>query len=160
MTKLSIICACGILALVVSCVSSPRQTSSETPAQTTDPSLTSQPPELIFKGREITGDTNYDLNFAETVNQKWSDLLDTGHFTVNSTGKVVLEFELHPDGTISHIEIKSQNVGPLLTYVCEKAVIDGAPYAPWTEQMKKTFGRSMDVEYTFCYYLRGTRTEH
>lgn len=85
------------------------------------------------------------------MSQKWFELLDSRHFTINTTGKVVLEFELHPDGTVGQLRIKFQNVGNLLTFVCEKAVIDEAPYAPWTEQMKKTLGRALNVQYTFDY---------
>src|SRR5579862_8661825 len=129
MIKLPIIFACGILVLVASCVSSPKQTSSETPAQTTDPSwhaplLPPQSHELSNTNIKVTGFEGYDTNFVEAINQNWFNLLDSGRFTDHTTGKVVLEFELHPNGTISHVEIKSQNVGTVLTYVCEKAVMD------------------------------------
>jgi hypothetical protein len=101
---------------------------------------------------KVTGFGDYDERFAETVDQNWYNLLDSQQFALDRTGKVVLLFRLNYDGTISQMRFAENNVGDLLGYVCEKAVLDGAPYERWTEDMRLKLGDHIDVIYTFGYY--------
>jgi len=101
---------------------------------------------------KITGFGDYDERFADTVDQNWWHLLDSQKFSEDHTGKVVLLFRLNYDGTISEMRVAQSTVGDLLAYVCEKAVLDGAPYEPWTDNMRLELGDHIDVIYTFSYY--------
>ncbi|HXB58629.1 MAG TPA: hypothetical protein VNU95_03650 [Candidatus Acidoferrales bacterium] len=101
---------------------------------------------------KVTGFGDYDERFAETVDQNWYNLLDSQKFALDRTGKVVLLFRLNEDGSISQMRFADNSVGDLLGYVCEKAVLDGAPYERWTEDMRLKLGDHIDVIYTFGYY--------
>ncbi|HTR43998.1 MAG TPA: hypothetical protein VMH87_20485 [Pseudomonadales bacterium] len=101
---------------------------------------------------KVTGFGDYDERFAEAVQQNWYNLLDSQKFSLDRTGKVVLTFRLNYDGTISQMQFAENSVGDLLGYVCEKAVLDGAPYEAWTEDMRLKLGDHIDVTYIFSYY--------
>ena len=100
---------------------------------------------------KVTGFGDYDERFIETVSQNWWNLLDSQRFAMDRTGKVVLLFRLNYDGTISDVRVGENDVGYLLGYVCEKAVLDGAPYERWTEDMRLKLGDYADVQFTFDY---------
>ena len=101
---------------------------------------------------KVTGFGDYDERFIETVSHNWWNLLDSQQFALDRTGKVVLLFRLNSDGSITQMRFAENTVGDLLGYVCEKAVLDGAPYEPWTEDMRLKLGDYADVEFTFDYY--------
>lgn len=101
---------------------------------------------------KVTGFGDYDERFVETVSQNWWNLLDSQQFALDRTGKVVLLFRLNSDGSITQMRFAENTVGDLLGYVCEKAVLDGAPYERWTEDMRLKLGDYADVQFTFDYY--------
>jgi hypothetical protein len=100
---------------------------------------------------KVTGFGDYDERFADTVDQNWIDLLNSRQFALDRTGKVVLLFRLNSDGTITQMRVSETTVGDLLAYVCQKAVLEGAPYERWTENMRLQLGDYIDVEYIFEY---------
>ena len=101
---------------------------------------------------KVTGFGDYDERFIETVCHNWWNLLDSHQFAEDRTGKVVILFRLNYDGSVSQVRFAENSVGDLLGYVCEKAVLDGAPYERWTEDMRLKLGDYSDVEFTFDYY--------
>jgi hypothetical protein len=93
----------------------------------------------------------YDAAFIAAVQQRWYDLLDNGNFTQRS-GKVVLQFHLNYDGRITDMEMTDNNVGELLALICQKAVLDPAPYAKWPSDMRRMIGENFrEVTFTFYY---------
>jgi hypothetical protein len=95
----------------------------------------------------------YDAAFIQAVTQRWYDLLDSRQFARDRTGKVVLQFHLNYDGRISDMEITQNTVGDLLGYVCQKAVMDPAPYAKWPTDMRAMVGLDYrEITFTFYYY--------
>ena len=93
----------------------------------------------------------YDAAFIAAVQQRWYDLLDTSHFTQRS-GKVVLEFRLMYDGRITDMKVNGNDVGELLGLLCERAVLDPAPYPPWPSDMRRMIGQNYrEVTFTFYY---------
>lgn len=95
----------------------------------------------------------YDQKFIEAVQQRWYDLLDSQMFALDRTGKVVLRFHLNYDGTISDMTVVENTVGELLGHVCEDAIHDPAPYAPWSDEMRHQIGNtSREITFTFYYY--------
>jgi hypothetical protein len=95
----------------------------------------------------------YDAAFIQAVTQRWYDLLDSRQFSRDRTGKVVLRFHLNYDGRVSDMEVMQNTVGDLLGYVCQKAVTDPAPYAPWPTDMRAMVGLDYrPITFTFYFY--------
>lgn len=95
----------------------------------------------------------YDQKFIEAVQQRWYDLLDSQMFALDRTGKVVLRFHLNYDGSISDMTVVENSVGELLGHVCEDAIHDPSPYAPWSDEMRHQIGNTFrEITFTFYYY--------
>ena len=93
----------------------------------------------------------YDAAFIAAVQQRWYDLLDSSHFTQQS-GKVVLEFRLMYDGRITDLKVNGNDVGELLGLLCERAILDPAPYPQWPSDMRRMIGQNFrEVTFTFYY---------
>jgi len=95
----------------------------------------------------------YDAALVEAVTQRWYDLLDSQQFAMDRSGKVTLRFHLNYDGTITDMNVVQNTVGELLGYVCQKAISDPAPYAPWPSDMRHQIGENFrEITFTFYYY--------
>ncbi len=95
----------------------------------------------------------YDAAFIQAVTQRWYDLLDSRQFARDRSGKVVLRFHLNYDGRVSDMVVMQNTVGDLLGYVCQKAVMDPAPYAEWPTDMRAMVGLDYrEITFTFYYY--------
>jgi len=95
----------------------------------------------------------YDEALVEAVKQRWYDLLDSQQFAMDRNGKVTLRFHLNYDGTITEMTVLQNTVGELLGYVCQKAVSDPAPFAPWPSDMRRMVGENYrEITFTFYYY--------
>ena len=93
----------------------------------------------------------YDAKFIAAVQQRWYDLLDSSRFTQHS-GKVVLEFRLMYDGRITDMKVDGNDVGELLGLLCQRAILDPAPFDPWPGDMRRMIGQNYrDVTFTFYY---------
>ena len=95
----------------------------------------------------------YDQAFIEAVTQRWYDLLDSRQFAMDRTGKVMLRFHLNYNGSIDDMKVLDNTVGDVLGYVCQKAVTDPAPFAPWPGDMRRMIGADYrEITFTFYYY--------
>lgn len=95
---------------------------------------------------------NYDEQVIIAIQQRWFQLLDQQDFTRGRTGKVVLEFRMSADGKVTNMRVAENTAGDLLAIVCQKAVMDPAPYAPWPAEMKRKIGVNYrEVRFTFYY---------
>jgi hypothetical protein len=95
----------------------------------------------------------YDSEFVDAVQYRWYSLLDSQKFALDRTGKVMLRFRLHYDGTITDMTVLQNTVGDLLGYVCQKAINDPAPFKPWPEDMRRLVGANYrEITFTFYYY--------
>lgn len=129
------------MALFLGCVS--RQSQSATPTPDCSVKLTSEVP-AEFK--------NYDAAFIQAVTQRWYDLLQGTKFKRNRSGKVVLKFCLHSDGRITGLKVVENDVGELLAYICQKAILDSAPYPHFSEAMLQKIGQDYRImTFTFNY---------
>jgi hypothetical protein len=96
---------------------------------------------------------DYDSRFIAAVTQRWYDLLDSQKFASDRRGRVTLQFHLNYDGSISDIKILNNEVGELLSYVCQEAITDPSPYAPWPSDMRRMVGANFrEIVFTFYYY--------
>jgi hypothetical protein len=101
---------------------------------------------------KLTGFGEYDHALIEAITQRWYDLLDSQRFALDRSGKVVLQFRLHYDGTVTEMTVAQNDVGELLGYVCQEAVNDPAPFAKWPTDMRFKLGDSRNIQFTFYYY--------
>jgi len=94
----------------------------------------------------------YDAAFIAAVSQRWYDLLDNIRYDGYQQGKVVLQFHLNYDGRITEMKLAESTVGEMLGLLCQKAVLDPAPFEKWPREMRQAIGRdSRPIQFTFYY---------
>ena len=94
----------------------------------------------------------YDAEVIAAVQNRWYYLLDSRDFARDRTGKVVLEFRLNYDGRITEMKVAENSVDELLCLLCQKAILDPAPYARWPSDMRRLVGADYrEVRFTFFY---------
>jgi len=81
----------------------------------------------------------YDAALVDAVRQRWHDVLDRARI-LPRPGKVILEFNLHPDGVITGLTVAGCEVGEIHGALCQAAVLDPVPYAPWPSEMRRVIG--------------------
>src|SRR5687768_4951155 len=95
---------------------------------------------------------NYDNVFIGIVQERWYNLLENNRFMMDRRGKVVVTFRLHYDGRITQLETDENGVGDLLGLLCQKAILDPAPFPKWpTEMRQRVEVDYRDVRFTFYY---------
>jgi len=95
---------------------------------------------------------DYDKAIIIAIQNRWYDLLDMRGFGYERSGKVVVEFRLHYDGRVSDLRVTEHTVDEMLSLLCQKAVLDPAPYAHWPSDMRRMVGQNYrDVCFTFYY---------
>jgi hypothetical protein len=96
----------------------------------------------------------YDAELIEAVAAQWHELLEIAFPDggVGQKGRVVLQFVLHSDGRVTDLAVVETSVEPRLSLLCQQAVLDRAPFKPWSEQMLREYGGDhRSVQYTFYY---------
>jgi hypothetical protein len=94
----------------------------------------------------------YDAMLVEAISQRWFALLEERDYaSSDGRGKVVLQFSLHHDGRISDMNVAENTAGEVLGLLCEKAVLDPAPFAPWPIDLRRTLGDIRNIQFTFYY---------
>ncbi len=94
----------------------------------------------------------YDAAFVAAVADRWYALLDQIKYDGYRPGRVVLEFQLHHDGRITELRVVESTVSDMLSLLCQKAVLDPAPYARWPREMRLMVGRDVrPIRFTFYY---------
>jgi hypothetical protein len=93
----------------------------------------------------------YDAALVEAVSQRWWSLLDQRDYASDGRGKVELQFVLHYDGRITDMRVAGKTVGEVLALLCEKAVLDPAPFPPWPSDMRRMLGETRNILFTFYY---------
>jgi len=104
---------------------------------------------LDVKGTPFGG---YDAELIAAIQSKWYYLLEQTGTGNNRTGHVVLEFKLHHDGSVSGMNEVESSVGEFLSVICQKAVLDPAPFRKWPTEMRLLFKQDYrEVRFTFYY---------
>lgn len=97
------------------------------------------------------GDYNYRMVLA--VQDRWYRLLEERRYALERQGQVVITFDLHADGTITAVTTKDSNVGEVLSFLCELAVMQPAPFGKWPTEIRRQIGGDIiPVTFTFNYY--------
>jgi len=93
----------------------------------------------------------YDAALIEAISQRWYTLLDERDYASDSRGKVVLQFRLHYDGRVTDMKVAESTTGEVLSLICQKAVLDPAPFGAWPSDMRRTLGDIRSIQFTFYY---------
>jgi len=93
----------------------------------------------------------YDAALVDAISQRWFTLLDQREYASDSRGKVVLQFRLHYNGRVTDLSVAESTVTEILALICQKAVLDPAPFATWPSDMRRTLGDSRNIQFTFYY---------
>jgi outer membrane biosynthesis protein TonB len=93
----------------------------------------------------------YDAALVDAISQRWYTLLDEREYASDSRGKVVLQFRLHYDGRITDMNVSESTSSEVLSLICQKAVLDPAPFAAWPSDMRRTLGDTRNIQFTFFY---------
>jgi hypothetical protein len=94
----------------------------------------------------------YDTAFIEAVQQHWFDLLDNSNYSFGRSGRVVLQFHLNYDGRITDMKVLEENVGGMLSLLCQKAVQDPSPFEKWPREMRLMTDKDYrEVKFVFYY---------
>jgi hypothetical protein len=95
----------------------------------------------------------YDAQIFQAIQQYWQDELDRNQFAQDRTGRVTIQFTLHYDGSVDHVEILNNGVGILLGSFCQESIDQTAPYGKWPEDMLHMIGSTERmITVTFIYY--------
>ena len=101
---------------------------------------------------KATGFGAYDRAFITAVSQRWFDLLEARNYAGYQPGKVVVEFRLNYDGRITEMKTVENTVTDTLAYLCQKSVLDPAPFEKWPMEMRRMIGEdSRKITFTFYY---------
>ena len=106
----------------------------------------------ISPDAKMTGFGAYDRAFIDAVSSRWYDLLDNMSYDAYQPGRVKLEFLLNYDGRVTEMKILETTVSETLSLLCQKAVLDPAPYDKWPREMRLMIGEdSRRITFTFFY---------
>ena len=94
----------------------------------------------------------YDRAFIEAVESRWLSLLDSMSYDGYRRGRVVLQFHLTHDGRITDMKVLENTVGETLGLLCQKAVLDPAPFDRWPREMRLLVDKDYrDIQFAFYY---------
>jgi TonB family protein len=94
----------------------------------------------------------YDAVIFDTIQKKWHDILDKQKFTEDRSGKVVVQFHLNPNGSVSDLKLLRNDVGEVFGYDCEEAVYKASPFNPWPPEVDELIGKNFrEITFTFNY---------
>ena len=101
----------------------------------------------------LTGYGDYDARFVQSVRLAWLRFRDKpGWF---HPGKVVVDFKLHHDGTISELAVQQNLASVRQGYYCKEALTGPAPFEKWTGAMRREIGSDVRAcRFSFHYLLR------
>jgi outer membrane biosynthesis protein TonB len=98
----------------------------------------------------------YDERVVAAIQEHWYNLLDSQRFTQGTGGRVVVQFHLNRDGSISNMRVVQSDVGPILTDLCQAAITEPQPYGAWPDAMYRRIKTDSGLDYrevnfTFFY---------
>jgi len=95
---------------------------------------------------------SYDAAIIAAIQKHWYDLLEARPFAANYSGKVVLEFRLNSNGSVTEMKVTENTVTDILGLVCQRAVQEPAPFAKWPADLRRLVGKDYrEVRFTFYY---------
>ncbi len=93
----------------------------------------------------------YDFLLVQAVTDCWYGLLDQQHYASDYRGKVVLQFRLHHDGSVTELKVIENSAGPIPGLICETAVDKPKPFEKFPPHMRRMVGDTREIQFTFFY---------
>ncbi|MEW6302758.1 MAG: hypothetical protein AB1705_04760 [Verrucomicrobiota bacterium] len=94
----------------------------------------------------------YDQAVLTAIQQRWYDILDGQRYMHDRKGEVLLEFRMHADGRVTDMRTADQSVDDFLALLCQRAVLDPAPFPKWPGDMRRMIDEDFrDVKIRFQY---------
>jgi outer membrane biosynthesis protein TonB len=98
----------------------------------------------------------YDAALIDAVSQSWYHSLDQTSYASDTQGKVVIQFNLHSDGSVTDLKMVQDTAdstpGALWAIICQAAIENAAPFARWPSDMLHAIGSNVrEVRFTFYY---------
>jgi len=94
----------------------------------------------------------YDAAMIAAIQERWYSHLEKRSYASDGMGKVTIQFRLHPDGRITNVDVVKSSVDDILSALCQLAILDNAPYAPWPREMRLMVANGYrDLTFTFYY---------
>ena len=98
----------------------------------------------------------YDDALVDAVSQSWYNSLEQTRYASDSRGKVVIQFSLHSDGTVTDLAIAQDTAddtpGGIWAIICQAAIEKASPFARWPSDMVHENGsNTREVRFTFFY---------
>lgn len=95
---------------------------------------------------------SYDQAFILAVQARWFNLLEEREYVGSQSGRVVLEFRLTQDGRITEMRVVASEVSEILSWFCQRAVLDPAPYRPFPIDLRRLMKTDYrEIRFTFYY---------
>tara|TARA_B100000959_G_scaffold226001_1_gene240363 strand:- start:1498 stop:2658 length:1161 start_codon:yes stop_codon:yes gene_type:complete len=102
---------------------------------------------------QLTGYGEYDARFVQAVRLAWLRFRNKPGWL--HPGKVVIDFNLHHDGTITKLAVAQNRAKNVQAYYCKEALERPAPFEKWTESMRHEIGADVrSCRFSFHYLLR------
>jgi hypothetical protein len=94
----------------------------------------------------------YDSDFISVIQQHWVGMLDAASGLAPKKGQVAVSFLLYSDGHVSNFRVVRTTMDESVTLICQKAVLECAPFAPWPPEMKQVINNdSHEIQITFDF---------
>jgi outer membrane biosynthesis protein TonB len=94
---------------------------------------------------------SYDGALIYAVEQRWFALLDEQGYASDARGRVVVQFQLHYDGSVTDLTVSENTAGEIWGLKCLKAVRDPSPFGNWPNEMRRLAGDTRFIQFTFYY---------
>jgi len=94
----------------------------------------------------------YDKLLIDAIANCWYGILDEQQYASDFQGRVVVQFRLHYDGSISDLSIAENTAGTLPSLICETAVDKPRPFPKFPPDMRRVVGDVRPIQFTFYYY--------
>jgi hypothetical protein len=107
--------------------------------------------EVASLDTKATAFGDYDYLLVLAIQQCWYRLLDEQRYASDYRGKVVLQFRLHYDGSITDLHVAENTAGSIPGLLCETAVDKPKPYEKFSADMRRVVGDIRNIQFTFYY---------
>lgn len=93
---------------------------------------------------------DYDTSFRDSIMLRWGSLVGTKW--PSQHGKIVLQFRLSYDGSVSDIKVLEDSVDAGQVSICQAAILSSAPFPHWPQDMIRMVGANYRVVNIIFYY--------
>jgi hypothetical protein len=112
---------------------------------------TSAPP-LEASAPPASTTATYDKAMIKSIQVRWMQLLDQRGYGGGVKGRMVVQFNLRSDGSVSDITIIENNLPASFAVLCESAIKDVSPFSRWPDPMRREVGKDQrTVRFNFSF---------